>query len=297
VALKYEVVAVTRAGIERAHEYSSEEQLGAGAVLFLMGRWWLTERIEPSTGSGPARAYAKPAVYRLTLRHPDGREEVGAFRRFRPDGPRLGHLFTTLEEKQPVTWEVVDAQLEHDAEGAPYLELIAERTYDEVEGALPDHELEHTLARGAADEPPEEAVATLGRAEQAGLAVELVALDSGEEPDWAEAERFIDALILEEIGEDLLEECGVDTARPRHAWLETVKSRLRSDLENFRVDVEREHDHIEEWDFRGARIFASVGTVEEESDPDSAHGWMCRLIDSDAHGAAGFERVRKAELF
>ena len=294
---EYEVVTISRDGSERVHEYASEDELAAGDVLLLRGRSWLIERIEPSAKSRPARAFAKPAMYRLTLRHPDGHEEVGAFRRYRPDGPRLGHLFTTVMEEQPVSWEVVAAQLEYAAEGVPYLELIAERTYDEAEGALPDHELEHTLARQLADEPPDEAVAMLGRAEQAGLAVELVSLDAGEEPAWDEAKRFIDALIIEEIGEDLLEECGVDTASSRESWIGTVKERLRSDLAEFRADVEGDHEQIEEWDFRGARIFASVGTVEDESDPDSGHGWLCRLIDSDAYGAAGFERVRKAELF
>jgi hypothetical protein len=297
VAFEYEVVTISRDGSERVHEYSSEEQLDAGDVLLLTGRWWLIERVEPSAGSRPARAFAEPALYRLTLRHPDGREEVGAFRRYRPDGPRLGHMFTTLVDGQPVSWEVVAAQLEQDDEVSPYLELIAERNYAEAEGELPDHELEHTLARQAAEEPPDAAVATLGRAEQAGLAVELASLEAGEEPDWAEAERFIDALIIEEIGDDLLELCGVNTSDPQETWLETVKARLRSDLDKFRDDVEGEHEQIEEWDFRGARIFASVGTVEDESDPGSGHGWLCRLNDSDALGAAGFERVRKAELF
>ena len=38
------------------------------------------------------------------------------------------------------------------------------------------------------------------------------------------------------------------------------------------------------------------GSEDDESDPDSGHGWMCRLLDSEALGAAGFERVRKAEI-
>jgi hypothetical protein len=75
-----------------------------------------------------------------------------------------------------------------------------------------------------------------------------------------------------------------------------VRERLRSDLDRFRGDVEGDHDEIEEWSFRGGRIFASVGTEDDESDPDKGHGWMCRLVDSEALGAAGFERVRKAEL-
>ncbi len=75
-----------------------------------------------------------------------------------------------------------------------------------------------------------------------------------------------------------------------------MKNRLRADLEAFRADVEGEHDEIEEWEFRDGRIFASVGSYEDESDPDSGHGWLCRLTDVGALAAAGFQRVRKAQL-
>ena len=75
-----------------------------------------------------------------------------------------------------------------------------------------------------------------------------------------------------------------------------MKERLRADLEAFRADIEGDHDEIEEWDFRGGRIFASVGTFEDEADPNSGHGWMCRLVDSEALGAAGFDRVQRVQL-
>jgi hypothetical protein len=58
-----------------------------------------------------------------------------------------------------------------------------------------------------------------------------------------------------------------------------------------------DHDEIEEWEFRDGRVFASVGREEDEADPYSGHGWMCRLVDASALAAAGFERVRKAELW
>jgi hypothetical protein len=137
----------------------------------------------------------------------------------------------------------------------------------------------------------------LARATEAGLAIELVALDPGEEPEWAAAERFIDALVLEEVEDDLIELCGIHPGSdPRETRLDRVKERLRSDLTSFRADVEGDHDQIEEWDFLGGRVFAAVGTEQEEADPDSGHGWMCRLADSEALGAAGFSRVRKADL-
>jgi hypothetical protein len=290
MAPRYEVVARNRAGLEKRHEYASEEPLDPGSVIVLEGRWWLIERVESD------RAFAKPARYRLRLRFPDGREAPGAFRRYRPDGPELGHAFTTVEDGHPISWSVVGEQLAFDDDGEPYLDLVAERDYGELEADLPDHELEHSLAKREWA-LPEAVEAALTRAERAGLAVELVALEAGEEPDWEEAARYIDALIIEEIEDDLFEMCGVDPdADPRDTWLERVKERLRSDLERLSADVESDHDEIEEWDFRGGRVLVSVGTTDDEADPDKGHGWMCRLVDSEALGAAGFERIRKAEF-
>jgi hypothetical protein len=296
MSLKYELVTRSPSGKERVHQYASDEPLTPGEVLQLRGRFWLVESVdEPAEGLG--RAIAKPARYRLRLRHPDEREELGAFRRFRPGSPRIGHALTTIEAGQPISWQVMDEQLAHDEAGEPFLDLVAERDYAEVEGDIPDHELEHALERELEAGLPPGAEATIARAAEQGLDLELVALDPGEEPDWPESERYVDGLIFEEIEDDLFEQCGVDVNRePRDTWLGTVKQRLRADLEAFRNDIEGDHDEIEEWDFRGGRIFASVGTYEDEFDPDSGHGWMCRLADSGALGVAGFERVRKYEL-
>jgi hypothetical protein len=293
--LRYSVLVHTRAGADRLHDYSTDEPLAPGAVLRLAGRSWLVERVEPQEGGAPARAVARPARYRVRLHHPDGRDEVGAFRRFRADAPRLGHSFTTLVDGQQASWEVVDERLAVDDADEPYLDLRAERDYAELEGDVPDHELEHALAaRGATSS---DAGALLARAAERGLSAELVALEPGEEPDWAEAQRYVDALVIEEIEDDLLELCGVDPGRDRHeTWLATVQERLRSDLERLRADIEGDHDEIEEWDFEGGRVLATIGDADDEADPDRGHGWMCRLVDAGVLGVAGFERVRKAEL-
>jgi hypothetical protein len=289
------VVTRRRTGKERQHEFASDKQLEPGDVVRLDGRFWLIASIEADAGQ-PARAVAEPARYRLRLRHPDGREELGALRRFRPDAPRLGHAFTTLEEGQPVSWQVVDQQLEHDEQGEVYLGFTAERDYAEAE-ALPNHELEHAFARSRDEELPASVSATFGRAEQMGLSIELVALEPGEEPDWEDAERFIETLVIDEVEDDLIELCGLDPDRdPKDTWLEKVQRRLRSDLAQFRADFEGDHEQIEQWSFRDGRIFASVGSPDDEADPLSGHGWMCRLLDAEVLGAAGFERVRKAEL-
>jgi hypothetical protein len=267
----------------------TEDTLEPGSVLRLDGRYWLAAE------SGD-QVVARPARYRIRMQHPDGREELGAVRRFRPDAPRLGHAFTTVEDGRPESWEVVDERLARDEQGEPYLELVATRDFAEAEEQLPDHELEHALARSLESLPPE-AAETFARAGEAGLALELVALEPGEAPDWKEAGRYLDALVIDEIEDDLLEQCGVNPdSDPRDTWLDRVKHRLRADLVRFRADVEGDHVEIEEWDYLDGRIFASVGSTEDEADPDAGHGWLCRLVDAGVLTAAGFSRVRKSEL-
>ena len=293
MAFEYEVVTVNRAGIERVRPFLSESELMAGSVMTLDGRDWLVDAVEDGE---TVRVVAKPARYRLRLRHPDGREETGVFRRVRPEGPRLGHAFTTIEEGAPISWSVAEETFARDEQGEPFLDLVAERDYGEAEGDLPDHELEHALA-GASDEVPDAARERIEEATGSGLSLELVALEPEEAPDWEEARRYIEALSLDTVEDDLLEMCGVDTRRDAESmWLETVKTRLGDDLDRFSADVEGDHDEIEEWDFQRGRVFAAVGAPDDEADPDSGYGWMCRLVDAGALGAAGFERVRSPEL-
>ena len=64
---------------------------------------------------------------------------------------------------------------------------------------------------------------------------------------------------------------------PKDTWLATVKERLHEDRQNFRSDIEGDHDEIEEWEYRDGRVFISVGSEEDEADPLKGHGWMCRL--------------------
>jgi len=128
--------------------------------------------------------------------------------------------------------------------------------------------------------------------------LELVALVEGSAPDWQEAAAYIDSLVLEEVGDDLLLECGVDTeGSPRETWLAVVQDRLRSDLASFRSEVDGGHEELELWELGGTRIFVSTGTTDDEREPSSGHGCLCRLVDSGVLAAAGFERLRKADLF
>ena len=292
MALEYEIVTVNGVGIERAQPLVLASEPRPGTLVTLDGRDWLVDAVEEGE---TARVVAKPARYRLRLRHPDGREELGAFRRMRAGSPRLGHSFTTTEDGAPVSWEVIEEAFAHDEQDEPFLDLVAERDYGEAEGDLPDHELEHAL--GGSAEGSDAAGDWIAEATRSGLSIELVALEPDEAPDWEEARRYIDALSLDTIADDLLELCGVDTRAGREGtWLETVQTRLLEDLDSFSADVEGDHDEIEEWDFHDGRVFASVGSVADESDPDRGHGWMCRLLDAGALGAAGFARVRKPEL-
>lgn len=289
----YTIDLVGRSGAVHHHTYSDDDGLRPGSVIRVEGRDLLVHRIEPD-GQGGQRLVVAPARYRMLLRHPDGREEAGAMRRYRADRPSIGHVFSTIEEGRPVTWAVVGDRLAQDEQGEPYVELVAERDYSEYD-EVPDHELEHALAREG--DVPAAAAAVLGQAARAGQAVELVSLEPGERADWDEAQRYIDALVLEEVDEDLIDMCGVDRRSSREHWLAAVKRRLTDDLAAMRADVEGdEHDQIDQWEYRDGRIFAAVGSIEQESDPDSGHGWMCRLVDSGALAAAGFSRVRKSEL-
>jgi hypothetical protein len=288
MAFSYRLITHARSGREHEHPYASQDPLQPGSVLLLSGRYWLVDRVDD------ADVHARPARYRLTLRHPDGREEAGAFRRFRPDAPTVGHQLATYENGEPVTWAVVEQLLARDDAGEPFLESVAERDHGEIE-SLPDHQLEHALEQ---DRDGAAAVsATLAQATQAGAAVELVALDPGQAPDWQEATRYLESLILEELEDDLIEECGVDTGRdPQERWLDTVKQRLRADLDSFLTDIEGLHDTIEEWDFQNTRIFAATGSFDDDSNPTSGYGWMCRLVDAGVLQAAGFYRARKPLL-
>jgi hypothetical protein len=290
MALDYELVPVSRSGHERVHPYTSEEPLEPGSVVHYEGRDWLVDGLDGT------RVTLKPARYRLRLRHPDGREELGALRRERPDAPRVGHTFSTVEDGAPASWQVADERLARDDQGEPYLDLTAERDYSEQEDAptLPEHELEHAFAR---EDDTSAAAATLARANEEGLYVELVALEPGEAPDWAEAQEYLDALELEVIHDDLLQRSGVDPRNdPQESWLDTVKERLSNDLDQFRADIEGDHDEIEEWDFQDGRVFAAVGSFDDEANPESGHGWMTRLYDAGVLEAAGFTRVWKADF-
>jgi len=291
--LQYDVVVQDRSGRRRVHRYASDEPILLGQVLRLEGRYWLVASVR--TDAAPATVVAKPARYAIRLRQPDGREELGAFRRYRPDAPRIGHVLATIADGQPVSWQIVEERLAHDADGEPYLDLVAERDYGELE-ELPRHELEHAVARR--DEQATQAVAAaLSRAELAGLAVELVALEPGQSPDWEAARRYLEGLVLDEIAEGLLERCGVDPDRdPRESWLPTVRERLLADLERLRADVEERHGEIEEWEYLDGRVLAAVGSFEDEASPDSGYGRLCRLVDAGALAAAGFHRAYKPAL-
>jgi hypothetical protein len=288
LAVSYEIVTHDRTGRERVHPYTGEDALAPGSVVLIGGRYWLVDGVEE------ARVQTQPARYRLTLRHPGGRQESGALRRFRADAPAPGHQLTTLADGAPISWVVVEQRLAYDVAGEPFLESIAERDYTEGE-SLPDHQLEHALDQEKSDASATAAV--LKRAEAAGLAIELVGLEAGQVADWDEARAYLSSLVLEEIEDDLLDQCGVDTHRdPQETWLDTVKQRLGDDLDSFRASVEDRNGEIEEWEFRGGRTFAAIGRFDDDSNPFKGYGWMCRLVDAGVLQAAGFKRVRKPLL-
>jgi hypothetical protein len=288
MAFPYTLMTHDRSGNKRSHPYTSPDPLEKGSVVLLGGRHWLVEGVDGT------RVQTRPARYRLSLRHPDGHLEAGAFRRFRSDAPIVGHRLATLENSKPVSWVVMQARLARDDVGEPFIDLIAEQDHGVVESP-PDHQLEHAHERqGDADIA---VAATLTEAHRAGLAVELVGIEAGHAPDWDEASRYLDSLVLEELEDDLIEQSGVNTRRdPQELWLEIVKHRLRSDLESFRHDAEGRHREIKEWYFAESRIFAAVGNFDDDLNPSRGYGWLCRLVDAGVLQAAGFYRAHKPLL-
>jgi hypothetical protein len=280
-------------GREHRHRLSTTHDLQVGDLVSVAGGRWIVDELREAGGEREARL--EPARFRLVLLRPDGREEAGAIRRLRDDSLGVGHAFTTADEAgaHRLRWDVVTSRFVRDQGGRPLIEFLADHGLHAHE-RIPDHELEHRIAQQG---DLAEARAALEFATAAGLAVELVELEPDRDPDWAEAGAYLEALEIEEIGEDLLERCGVKPEQDSpEAWIEQVKLRLRADLTSFRGDVEGPHRQIREWRIGARRVFASIGTWENEADPDSGHGWLCRLVDSDVLGTAGFVRLREIEL-
>ncbi len=201
----YELVHTSRTGTERVHPFATDEPLEPGSFVRYEGRYWLIERLDGS------RAIAKPGRYRLELRHP---------RR-----PRRGRRLPPLPARR-----AGDRPHVHHCRGRTAGELGGARTG----GSLTTSRTSRTSSSSRtattrsstrtspttssstrspaarSSELPASVEEAFARAEREGLSAELVALDPGEEPDWTEAASSIDALILEEIEDDLIEQCGVD---------------------------------------------------------------------------------------
>jgi hypothetical protein len=286
LVVSYEIVTRDRAGRERVHPYAGEDALAPGSVVLLGGRYWLAVRVEEQ------RVQAHLARYRLALHHPDGHRETGAFRRFRADAPSPGHQLITLEKGVPISWAIVDQRLTCDDAGEPFLESIAERDYAEAESFPTTNSSIRSTGRVTSRAWPPRYWRAPGRPGSRSSW-----LDSRPARHRIGARRYLDSVIIEEVENDLLEQCGVDPRHdPQETWLDTVKQRLRDDLDSFRADIEDRHEEVEEWDFRGGRSFAAIGSFDDDSNPRSGFGWMCRLVDAGVLQAAAFRRVRKPLL-
>ena len=201
-------------------------------------------------------------------------------RRMRPDGPRLGHSFTTIEDGAPVSWSVIDEEFAHDEQGEPFLDLVAERDYGEAEGDLPDHELEHALT-ARSDEVPDAARERIDEATRLGFAIESSRSSRTRLPDWEEARRYIETLSLDTIADDLLELCGVDTEELAKGHGSKPSSRASATTSSsFSADVKGTTTRSRSGISTTAASSPRVGSVADESDPDRGHGWLCRLLDA-----------------
>ena len=291
MAVEYQLVHVNRLGHELTHAYSSETELAEGDLLRVEGRDWLVDGHRGRART--ARARALPARAAPSGRAHGGRRLPPLPARRAADRPQLQH---GRRRRARSAGRSPTSASQRDEQGKPYLELTAERDYSEAEDApdLPEHELEHALAR---DDGRGRRRARRGP-RQSGQLVELVALEPGEAPDWAEAERYIDALVIEEIEDDLLVLCGVDPDNdPRDGWLDTVKARLREDLRRFR-DGHRERPRPD----RGVGLPRRPRLrLDRQLRRPGEPGSRPRLAEPAGRRrrqlyAAGFSRVRQAQL-
>ena len=170
-----------------------------------------------------------------------------------------------------MSWQVVDERLADD-HGEPYLDLIAERDYSELRTRRAARARAGARARaqearrGAARAPPRRGGGPGRRAGRArgGRGARLGRGRGATSTRWSSRRSRTT--------------CSSSAAstrpRRRETWLDTVKARLRATWSDSGTTSRADHDQIEEWEFRDGRIFAAVGSIEDEADPDRGHGWM-----------------------
>ena len=132
------------------------------------------------------------------------------------------------------------------------------------------------------DELPPSAGRVSTRAEQTGLAIELVALDARRVAGRDEAVRYIEALGSRRSRTTCSSFAGCVPARTqrhlaRHRQDPAVARISRSSASRRQA---RRTIRSRSGSFRDGRIFASIGSQDDESAPDRGHGWMCRLVDA-----------------
>jgi hypothetical protein len=132
--MTYEVLTRLPSGKERVQTYESDDPLSRRRVA--ARRSFLLVEHRGTTGGRGAACVREAARYRIRLRHPDDREELGAVRRIQPG--RRGSVTHSLqlERGRPVSWRVVDEQLDA-TRAASRFDLRAERDYAKPKGSSP----------------------------------------------------------------------------------------------------------------------------------------------------------------
>ena len=209
----YDVVVVHRTGKEHVHRYTTEEPLEPGDVVRLEGRHWLSSASRATARRRSPRAIGCGFAIRTAART-SGRSAAS-------DPTRRGSATRSPPSRtgaRSAGRSSTAAGPRRERRAVPRPRRGARLRRRRSDAARPRARA-HARPRSE-DELPEGAEATLARAADEGLSVELVALEPGEEPDWEAAERFIDALVLEEIEDDLIEQCGSTrtTTRATRGW-------------------------------------------------------------------------------
>ena len=229
---------------------------------------------------GVERAAAKPGAL-STLARPSGRPPRGGrVPSLRPGfAPARSRLHDRRSTAQPISWAVVDERFARDDDGEPSSSSWRSATSPRTRGIVPDHELEHTLARRAEEELPEEATSLLDRADRLGQSVELVALEPGEAPDWDAGPSASSTRSSSRRSRTTCWSSAVSTRTPTRARRGSPRCRTGfartsgSSAPTSRTISTRSRSGTS----AAVECSRRSVTLGRQSDPGSGYGWMCRL--------------------
>src|SRR5919204_3200296 len=216
----YEFVHVNRLGHRLTHELVSDDTLEPGAIIRSEGRGWIVDRVEDS------RVFLEPARYRLScatltaIWRPARSAASGPMRRAL--ATRSARSSTT--RRSAGSWSRSVSRVTTTASRSTSSPPTGTTRSATSRRACPSTSWSTPLRVTTISARPRQGLA---EAAEAGLPVELVALEPEEAPDWDEGRRCIDALMIEDRG------------RPAHALRRELGSRSSGDVDRYLAGMNR----------------------------------------------------------